>query len=54
MNKRLQGIHLHMGCGEPLDKEPRKDQRHKVNEQSDGVSIARPVVVKKSPLKACP
>ena len=51
MRKQAANIHLHMGCGESLNKELRKDQHHRVNQQSDGASIGRPIVVKKDEVK---
>jgi hypothetical protein len=51
MSKRGDSVHLHMGCGESLNKELRKDQRRQVNQQSDGASISRPIVAKKSGVK---
>ena len=48
MNQQTPNLRLHMGCGESLNRKMRKDQRSRVNRQSDGVSLPAPVVAKKS------
>ena len=52
MNRQMLNLRLHMGCGESLNREARKDQRRKVNQQSDGVSIPTPVVTKRNSLRS--
>ncbi len=51
MNRQVPLIHLHMGCGESLNQELRKDRHREVNQHSDGASIVRPATTKKRGMK---